>query len=455
MAQQYFYDGQIRRFVTQFIRMMSNFQVEFGKDRNGNVTLQRVPVVYGDMSRQAAMILRNNSENTLNAVPAMAVYINGLAYDQSRMQEPFHVSKLNIRQKSYDPQTGEYGTTQDSAYTIERIMPVPHKLTLKLDIWTSNTEQKLQLIEQLSILFNPSLEIQSTDNYIDWTSLTTVNRTDFVWSSRTVPVGGEDPIDICTMTFELPIWISAPAKVKQLGVVQKIVASVFDANGQIDENALLESNLISRQMLTPLGYSVLFIGNTLQLYKDGAAITADPSSHVVPWHNLIDLYGSIKDGNSLIKLQTEATYDEISGTTTRTEIVGTIAYHPTNDSVLLFNPDVDTLPANTIDPINAIVDPTTVKVTNELLAPAAGDRYLLINASIGPGSALWGNLEANENDIIEWNGTNWIVSLDSGTTTTLEYVTNLTTNIQYKWISGSWTKSIEGVYREGEWAIIL
>ena len=52
--QQFFYDGQIRRFIIQFIRMVSNFQIEFGKDRNGNITLQRVPVIYGDSSRQAA-----------------------------------------------------------------------------------------------------------------------------------------------------------------------------------------------------------------------------------------------------------------------------------------------------------------------------------------------------------------------------------------------------------------
>jgi len=110
MATQFFYDSQIRRFLQQFMRMMSNFQVEFGKDRDGNVTLQRLPVYYGDASRRAAAILRNNSENTLNAVPATSVYISGFAYDQSRMQAPFHVSKLNIRQKRYDPVTGEYDT---------------------------------------------------------------------------------------------------------------------------------------------------------------------------------------------------------------------------------------------------------------------------------------------------------------------------------------------------------
>ena len=80
----FFYDGQIRRFVSQFIRMVSNFYVEFGADSNGVIRYQRVPVMYGDASRQAAQIIRNNSENTLNAVPAMAVYISGLAYDLDR-----------------------------------------------------------------------------------------------------------------------------------------------------------------------------------------------------------------------------------------------------------------------------------------------------------------------------------------------------------------------------------
>lgn len=97
MSQQFFYDGQIRRFLVQFMRAVSNFEVEFGKDSDGTRTLQRVPVTYGDPSRQAAAILRGNSENTLNAVPAMAVYISGLDYDISRMQEPNFISKMHLR----------------------------------------------------------------------------------------------------------------------------------------------------------------------------------------------------------------------------------------------------------------------------------------------------------------------------------------------------------------------
>lgn len=463
MATQYHYDGQIRRFLTQFIRMMSNFQVEFGKDNHQQSILQRVPVYYGDASRQASMILRNNSENTLNAVPAMAVYINGISYDQSRMQEPNFVSKMQIRQKSYDPVTGDYGTTQDTAYTVERMMPVPYKLSLKLDIWTSNTEQKLQLFEQIGVLFNPSMEIQSTDNYIDWTSLSVVNRTDLTWTSRSIPVGGEEPIDVMTMTFEIPIWISAPAKVKQLGVVQKIIASVFDANGQINEDSLLESNLMARRMLTPLGYGVLYVGNTLTLVKANELPNADGSGKIgTPdtWHELIEISGQLKDGTSQIRLELEQIFDETLGTTQQIEIIGTVAYHPSDPTVLLFTVDTDTLPTNTIGAVNAIINPKTITVGNSILTPASGTRYLILE-DIGVGTE-WNILDGDNNpviayanDIIEYNGTNWIISFDSTTTNTLEYMTNLTTHIQYKWQGGAWTKSVEGVYREGEWSLIL
>ena len=90
-SQQFFYDAQIERFIAQFIRMVSGFQVEFGKDREGNKTLQRVPVYYGDSSRQVMNIISNNSAGSaLPTVPAMTVYINNVTYDRDRIQQPDH-----------------------------------------------------------------------------------------------------------------------------------------------------------------------------------------------------------------------------------------------------------------------------------------------------------------------------------------------------------------------------
>ena len=256
----FFYSGQIRRFLQQFIRMLSNFQVETGRDSDGNVNLLQVPIYYGDSSRQAANILRNNSENSMPSVPAMSVYISGLRYDQKRMQEPFHVSKLNIREQHVD-ESGQYTGEQGDTITVERLMPVPYQLTLKCDIWTSNTEQKLQLLEQIAVLFNPSLEIQSTDNYVDWTSLSYITLTDTQFTNRSIPTGTDESIDIASLTFELPIWLSAPAKVKRMGVIQKIIASIWDSNGTIDHvhNTfdLAQSTLLSRQVFTPVNCNLL------------------------------------------------------------------------------------------------------------------------------------------------------------------------------------------------------
>jgi hypothetical protein len=172
-------------------------------------------------------------------------------------------------------------TTQGDVFTVERLMPVPYKLTLNLDIWTSNTEQKLQLLEQLTILFNPALEIQSTDNYIDWTSITYVLLTNVNWSSRTVPMGTDNPIDVATLTFELPIFISAPALVKKLGVVQKIIASIFDGSGGINEAIYDDEKLLSRQYFTPLTYGVILFDNELRLVKYDQHVTEDFGVQVI------------------------------------------------------------------------------------------------------------------------------------------------------------------------------
>ena len=453
----FFYDKQIRRFLTQFIRIMSNFQVRLGNDEQGDAVYQRVPVFYADASRQASQILRGNSENTIKAVPAMAVHISGVSYDRDRVQEPFHVSKLNIRTREYDADSGTYTDQQGGTYTIERLIPVPNTLTLKVDVLTSNTEQKLMLLEQIMIMFNPALEIQSTDNYIDWTSLSYVLLTDIGWTNRSVPTSTEETIDIASLTFELPIWISAPAKVKQLGVVARILANVYDPEGNITD----PGDVLFNKHYTFENYTVLYRGNTLKLLRT-TDIDANPSTVSLEnnirlqhsWSGLISLYGVIRNGLSTIRLM------QSNGS----EVVGTIALHPTDDSLLLYTPFSDTVPTNTLPPITAIINPQNVDVAGRLTNPDIGTRYLLtrpIGSDINVEYATAWNPEgspqlvAEANDIVEFNGVYWTVSFDSRNEISVQYVTNLNTGTQYRWLDGQWTKSIEGRYDNSMWSISL
>jgi hypothetical protein len=460
MAQQFFYDEQVRRFLLQFTRIFSNFYVMYGAQGSANESLLRVPVRYGDWSRQAQTVAQNNSASTMPSVPIITFYISGMDYDRPRIQEPYFVSKTQIRQRHYDADSDTYDVTQGNAFTVERLMPVPYRMTINCDIWTSNTNQKLQLFEQIGTLFNPALEIQSTDNYLDWTSLSVVELEQTIWTNRVIPVGTDDPIDIMTMRFSLPIWISSPAKVKKLGVVEKIVVSMYDANGDANE-AITNNDLLlgTRQKFTPYGYQVLLIGNKLQALKPSTAVnptndntqpqTAPPSNEF--WPAIVNAYGAFRPGISQIRL------DNLWGD--GTQVIGTVTVDPTDERFMLFDVDEDTTPQNTLDSVDAVINPLLSGPGAGLPAAAVGQRYLILDSigdySNAEPSRAWGDVVANTNDIIEFNGTEWQVYFDSSGADSIQFVTNITTGLQYRWTGQEWVKSYEGLYPGGEWHLVL
>jgi len=463
--QQFFYDEQIRRFLLQFTRIFSNFQIEYGReDSSDAAALLRVPVRYGDASRNAQTIIQENSANSLPATPLMTFYVAALDYDRPRMQEPYHVSKIAVRQRTYDESTETYERTQGNAFSIERLMPVPYKLTLNLDIWTSNTNQKFQLLEQILTLFNPSLEIQSTDNYIDWTSLSVVELESVQWSSRTIPMGTENPIDIATLRFNLPIWISSPAKVKKLGVIERVIASIYDAQGDA-VNAITNSDLLlgTRQIITPYNYKIVLIGNQVQVLQERTIVDQTNQSLVPPtivsssnvmWPSIIGMYGVLRPGISQLRL------DQDDGT----QVIGTIVVDPNDERFLLFSVDQDTVPQNTLLPVDAVINPLVSGPGQGLPNPVAGQRYLLTESTgadgnVGPAAAWVGPsgrpLVAEYNDIIQFNGSRWDVAFMASTQPGDQYVTNLTTALQYQWTGQQWIKSYQGIYPGGQWNLVL
>jgi hypothetical protein len=452
---QFFYDNQIRRFLIQFAKIFSNWQVTKGKDPAGNDIYVRVPVMYGDSSRQASTIIADNSASNLPSAPLITFYISGLEYDQKRTQDPTFVDRINVRQRAYNADTQSYEQTQGQAFTVERLMPVPYTLRITVDFWTTNYNQKLELIEQLGTLFNPSLEIQSTDNFIDWTSLSVVYQDGLTFSSRTIPQGTGNPIDVLTWKFYMPIWISTAAKLKKFGVIQKIIASIFRGTAltDIQDDDLL---LGTRQKITPYGYKLLLLGNTLQLlpadqdfYPDNEDLNLPPSPNTsLYWSSLLNVYGTLRPGISQIWLQNP--YMD-------TEIVGTIVPDPVDDRLLIYTIDPDTLPQNTLDPVDGVINPLITGPNAGLPGPVNGRRYLIVESIGSPGdtTTAWGSLIANANDIIEYSSGAWSVAFDSSNLSDIQYVTNLSTNVQYRYTEGIWMKSWEGWYGQGDYSIVI
>jgi hypothetical protein len=469
---QHFYDGQIRRYITQLIRLMSNFSY---KDGDGD--LKQIPVMYGDITRQVGHILRDNSENKIPSAPRIAIYMTGLELDRDRLADATHVSKVHLRERAYDEDNNEYLNTQGKNVTVERLMPTPYTLQVTADIWSTNTDQKLQIMEQILMLFNPSLEIQTTDNYIDWTSLSVVNLDGVTWSGRSIPVGTESEIDVGSLQFTTPIYISPPAKVKKLGVITSVIMSIFNEdNGTIDlgestpefkryndefaERPVQEDTNKSATKKDTAGlaitaynnYDLLVMGNEAQLIHKGVVGST-------PWTGFLDaLPGSFTAGVSQLQLVRQDIPQSINGT---------VAINPNDDTKLAITWDNDTIPSDTViagstgdrNKIDYIIDPKTY---NPASIKNAGTRILLLD-SIGDinnasGPVAWKNndntdLIASENDIIEWTGSKWQILFDSSTETNIKYTTNLNTGVQYKWTGSEWVLSFEGEYRNGTWRI--
>jgi hypothetical protein len=499
---QHFYDGQIRRYITQTIRVFSNFVVKYGDG-----TLHRVPVMYGDADRQVASILRQNSENAVNSVPRISVYVSSLALDRERTSDATFVSKMHFRERDVqtDPATGHttYKQTQGRNYTVERLMPTPFKLTMKVDIWSANTDQRLQILEQILVLFNPSLELQTTDNYIDWTSLTVLNLNDIAWDSRTVPSGTDTAIDISTLTVDTPIWISPPVKVKHLGVITKIVTSLFGAidsggGGYIDglgEDLAYPysqnySDLLATEITTITDYILQVYNSQAILLSPNEGYTPREPTLDIPvrsgvpisWDSALSHYpGKFHAGSSRLYL-TQPNGSQIVGTVALPiDASGDIA----DSSTMLVQWDTDTLTTNTgIDSqgrfdfeqdyappgyrngtpgskgspgtFDAIINPLTYNPGT----PDLGARYLIVedigNIDNAVPAAAWGNLVALANDIIEWNGTEWhVIFAANQDRDTMIWQTNIYTGVQYTWDGMSWSKSFEGEYQPGSWRLEL
>jgi hypothetical protein len=475
---EHFYDGQIRRYLTQFMRLMSNFSY---KDGRGNVI--QVPVRYGDMSRQVASTLNKNSENMLNSAPFIACYIKSLDLARDRLQDPTFVGKMHIRERQYgyideNPNSPTFGQTiedyanvQGENYTVERLMPTPFNIQFTADIWSSNTDQKLQILEQILVLFRPAMEIQTTSNYIDWTSLSYVELTGTNWSSRTIPVGTENPIDISTLTFLTPIWLSPPAKIKKLGIITKIIANIFaeEQGSSALGPEFSFSNPVSAVTITPGNFSVLLTNNTAKLMAASENLIDNEleqypvkGGNKINWNTLLDLYpGKFRSGLSHIELT------KPDGG----KIVGYLSLNPfdeTEAELLNVQFDGETL-LNTAIPdltnsasrgtINAIVNPLTFNPGT----PSLDARYLIledITATEEDGPIAWLNgdgtgFTATANDIIQWDGNKWNVIFDSASVADITYITNSYTGIQYKWDGDQWSKSVDGMYYPKEWRLVL
>lgn len=456
VKQSHFYDEQIRRYVLQFVRMFSGFSVKTGKKMNDGVSdyYIRVPARYGDVSRMAATILKGNSENIVNSAPFIACWIQSVQPDRQRVQEPFFTDSVSVNERRWDPETSSYTNEQGNKFSVGRLMPVPYLLNMQVDVWTSNTDQKLQLMEQMLVLFNPALEIQQNDNPVDWTTITTVELTDIQWTSRGIPAGIEDQIDIATMFFQIPIWINPPAQVTRQNVIRNIIHNIYEYSDldslDYDPDAFEFFRDLERQssvVVTPGNYAINIEEDNGQTFI--TVLENGNWDNQRTWDEVLSNYGTLHDGVSRMRLKYHGELEDLNA-----DIIGTLT--STEDPTkLLFELDRDTLPTNTVSAVDRVINPNTARPGfNGFPAPQLGQRYLCA-VGIDDEAVNHFGVNLSDNDIIEYNGSAWVVSFDASEFDRRAYVTNTTTLQQFKFENGTWSDTYQGIYEGGYWRLEL
>lgn len=465
----FFYSGQIRRYLVQFMRIFSDIKVRNGPDANGMYSLQAVPIVYGNPSWLVAQTIKGASENTMMPVPMFSAYVSEIKMAPDRRQDTMYVGKVSTVEREFDSVSSSYSSKPGFRQDVERYMPVPYDLTVTLDVWTTNITNKLQLMEQICTIFNPSIQLQQNTNILDWTSIFEVWLEDITWSSQSIPQGSEDNKDIMTFTFRIPIWINPPAKVKRSSIITQIVSNVFASDSEINKfnnydlngnNTFYSISSNPVQVITTEGNYCVEVSKGKTLGVDEIKLLSQYGAEVkdMDWPTLIQKYGSVVKDISKMRLKLDGNIDNEEH-----DIIGYIEIDNNRPEILLFRADESTIPPSTLKPILGIIDPAEVHPGNGLPSAEFGHRYLVVSSTssgeepaipTGVPTSPWGEgLVAYPNDIIEYNGTEWINAFDSSSSTKTERLINLNDSCQYTFESNTWIYTYYGTYGPGYWRI--
>lgn len=230
----YFYTKQIKNYLVQFMYIFSGINVMFGKNDTRDEALIEIPIYYGSKDRVVADIKSEGTTNKPIRLPAMAAYISGI--------ELYPEGRKGIGFERRNPRLKAGGLFPEDIEVVHQYMPIPYKMNVDLCIFASNTDQHLQILEQILVLFDPTLQIQTSDDLFDWTRLSIVELTN-INLDENYPSGTDRRIIQSTLNFSMPIQLSVPANIKKdyvakimlrIGAVGTLAEDNFDMIAELD-----------------------------------------------------------------------------------------------------------------------------------------------------------------------------------------------------------------------------
>ena len=153
MLGQQFYHETMRKVVVAFGTIFNNINIVRTNSSGEVIQSMKVPLAYGPKQKFLTRLREDPNLNKKVALtlPRIGFEISGISYDPSR--------KLNSIQKVKKANTSADGKTLSSQY-----MPVPYNMDFELVVMAKQSDDALQIVEQILPFFQPDYTITLNDN---------------------------------------------------------------------------------------------------------------------------------------------------------------------------------------------------------------------------------------------------------------------------------------------------
>ena len=222
MFGEHFYHKKIRNTVIAFGTIFNNVNIK-RLDSSGNPLQNiKVPLSYSPKEKFLARLdaqqdLTGDDSKVAITLPRMSFEITGYSYDATR--------KLNKNQKITKVTTNADTTKMNNQY-----MPVPYNVNFSLNVYTANSDDGLQIIEQILPFFQPDYTV----TMIEDRTMDTKRDIPFILNS----VDYEDSYTgsltsmrriIYTLSFTAKVYLYGP--ISTSAVIKKVSADLYSDTG--------------------------------------------------------------------------------------------------------------------------------------------------------------------------------------------------------------------------------
>ena len=222
MFGEHFYHKKIRNTVIAFGTIFNNVNIK-RLDSSGNPLQNiKVPLSYSPKEKFLARLdaqqdLTGDDSKVAITLPRMSFEITGYSYDATR--------KLNKNQKITKVTTNADTTKLNNQY-----MPVPYNVNFSLNVYTANSDDGLQIIEQILPFFQPDYTV----TMIEDRTMDTKRDIPFILNS----VDYEDSYTgsltsmrriIYTLSFTAKVYLYGP--ISTSAVIKKVSADLYSDTG--------------------------------------------------------------------------------------------------------------------------------------------------------------------------------------------------------------------------------